>query len=233
VDALDEAMSEARAHVRSSPAWAYLLERGIRPWTALVYGLGYGLPNPYVSRGTWQAAQDSMLIRGNGRWLWSGGVVYADPPSRPNVLNCRYIPADQLPAGERDFEPPENHHTWGKRTAPLGAWRINSTTRLLVVVEGLFDFLVFAQAINDRQRADAVAVYTNGAAPSKAMQAWFAERPQYDYLLVRDPDAAGASWAETLKIAVTSGGGKGRLVTPPDKMDPDEAIRAGWWPAGL
>jgi hypothetical protein len=97
VQLLDEAMSEARACVQKSPAWAYLEARGVSPYTALVYGLGYGIPRPPVHREILQAARQSLMVRRDGTWLWAGGVVYADPPTHPTVMNVRFIPEEQLP----------------------------------------------------------------------------------------------------------------------------------------
>ena len=152
VEQLDEAMAEARANVQHSPAWAYLAGRGLHPYTSLVYGLGYGLPVPAVHRNVIEAARQSLMLRRDGTWLWAGGVVYADPPTHPAVLNVRYIPAEQLPKGTRQFTPKKNHKTWGRRVQPLGAWRITGSTRTLVVLEGLFGMLVTAQKLHDLGR---------------------------------------------------------------------------------
>lgn len=228
---LDEALAEARAHVQTSPAWGYLAERGLSPYTSLVYGMGYGLPKPAVSRETIQAAYQSRLIMPKGVWLWAGAVVYADPPVRPTVINVRYLSAEKLPAGTRPFAPEKNHRTWGSRVIPLGAWRIKPTTRLLVVVEGLFDMLVMAQEIKERGLdGEVTAVYTNGASPSARMLYWFSQNSQYEYLLVRDPDEAGVQWTAQVGKAINDGGGRLRLATPPGELDPDEAILNGWWP---
>jgi len=64
------------------PAWGYLAGRGLRPYTSLVYGLGYGLPVPAVHRNVIEAASQSLMLRRDGTWLWAGSVVYADPPMR-------------------------------------------------------------------------------------------------------------------------------------------------------
>ncbi len=234
VEMLDEALAEARAVVQRSPAWEYLAERGVRPYTALVYGLGYGLPSPSVRREIFEAARQSMLVGRDGTWLWAGGVVYADPPTHPTVLNVRYLPDERLPQGTRSFTPQKNHKTWGNRTAPLGGWRITPQTRTLVVVEGLFDLLLTAQKLHDLGRdADTVAVYTNGASPSAKMLAWFSEHPRYDCILIRDPDPAGKEWAQTVSAAIRHGGGKVCCLCPPGRLDPDEAILDGWWPSAI
>ncbi len=114
-------------------------QRGVLPYTALVYGLGYGVPKPYIHHEILEAAKQSLLIGREGIWLWAGGVVYADPPSHPNVMNARYIPEDQLPKGTRNFKPEKNHKTWGNRVQPLGCWRITPATRTVIALEGLFD----------------------------------------------------------------------------------------------
>jgi DNA primase len=234
VPLLDEAVSEARACVQSSPAWAYLRQRGVTPYTALVYGLGYGIPVPRVHREIVEAAKQSMMVRRDGTWLWAGGVVYADPPTQPAVMNVRYIPDEQLPKGTRNFKPAKNHKSWGNRLQPLGSWRITPNTRTLIVLEGLFDMLITAQKIHELGRdADTVAVYTNGASPSAKMLAWFREHNQYEYVLLCDPDNAGDEWAGHLTDAIQKGGASVQVLRPPDTLDPDEAILGGWWPSIL
>ncbi|MBX3038582.1 MAG: toprim domain-containing protein [Anaerolineales bacterium] len=234
VQLLDEAVSEARAVVQKSPAWPYLTKRGVLPYTSLVYGLGYGIPIPAVHIETIDAARQSMLVRRDGSWLWAGGVVYADPPTHPLVMNVRYIPDAQLPKGTRTFTPAKHHKTWGNRIHPLGSWRIDPSTSTLIVLEGLFDMLITAQKLHQLGRdADTVAIYTNGASPSAKMQHWFREHNQYEYILIRDPDKAGVEWAQSVSASIRHGGGKVRILQPPDRLDPDEAILHGWWPSGI
>jgi hypothetical protein len=234
VKMLDEAMSEARSIVQRSPAWSYLAQRGVVPYTALVYGLGYGIPIPRVHREIIEAATQSMMVRRDGTWLWAGGVVYADPPTQPTVMNVRYIPEEQLPQGTRKFKPEKNHKTWGNRIQPLGSWRITPCTRTLIVLEGLFDMLITAQKIHQLGReADTVAVYTNGASPAAKMHRWFSEHNEYDYVLLRDPDKAGTEWAQAVSASIRHGGAKVRTLRPPDQLDPDEAILSGWWPSAI
>jgi hypothetical protein len=225
VQLLDEAVSEARSVVQHSPAWSYL---------ALVYGLGYGIPVPRVHREIFEAAKQSMMVRRDGTWSWAGGVVYADPPTHPTVMNVRYIPEDQIPKGTRTFMPLKNHKTWGNRIQPLGSWRITPATRTLVVLEGLFDMLITAQKLHQLGReADTVAVYTNGASPSAKLHRWFSEHPQFEYVLLRDPDKAGAEWVQSVSASIRHGSAKVRALRPPDSLDPDEAILSGWWPSAI
>ena len=234
VQMLDEAVSEARSIVQRSPAWTYLAQRGVSPYTALVYGLGYGIPVPSVQREIIDAAKQSLMLRHDGTWLWAGGVVYADPPTHPTVMNVRYIPEEQLPQGTRNFKPEKNHKTWGNRIQPLGSWRIRPTTRTVIVLEGLFDMLITAQKIHQLGReADTVAVYTNGASPSAKMKQWFSQHPEFDYVLLSDPDPAGDEWTDTLSTCIRSGGAQVCAFKPPDTLDPDEAILNGWWPSIL
>jgi hypothetical protein len=234
VKMLDEAMSEARSIVQRSPAWPYLAGRGVLPYTALVYGLGYGIPIPRVHREVTEAATQSMMVRRDGTWLWAGGVVYADPPTQPTVMNVRYIPEEQIPQGTRKFKPEKNHKTWGNRIQPLGSWRITQSTRTLIVLEGLFDMLITAQKIHLLGReADTVAVYTNGASPAAKMHRWFSEHNEYDYVLLRDPDKAGMEWSQAVSASIRHGGAKVRALKPPDQLDPDEAILSGWWPSAI
>jgi len=42
----------------------------------------------------------------------AGSVVYGDPLINPTVINCRYIPEEQLPAKERWFDIQDRHRTW-------------------------------------------------------------------------------------------------------------------------
>lgn len=234
VPLLDEAVSEARASLQQSPAWPYLAKRGVLPYTALVYGLGYGKPKPIVGKETLEAARQSMMVRHDGTWLWAGGVVYADPPTQPCVLNVRYIPDELLPEGTRTFTIAKHHKTWGNRISPLGSWRITPTTTKLIVLEGFFDMLITAQKVYQLGRStDTVAIYTNGASPSAKMQQWFREHPQYEYILIRDPDKAGIEWGESVSASIRHGGGMVRVLCPPEQLDPDEAILDGWWPAGI
>lgn len=231
VDCLDEAMSDARSRLHSSPAMQYLASRGVSAYTALVYGLGYGHPVPAVRKNVVDAAKQSLMLRRDGMWLWSGSVVYADPPLGPTVINARYIPETQLPPGTRNFTPPENHKTWGNRIQPLGAWRIKPTTRQIVVLEGLFDLLITAQKIHALGLDESVsAVYTNGASPAKRMLAWFHEHGEYRYTLIHDPDKAGLEWCETVSGAIRHATSDVRIVSTPGTLDPDEAILGGWWP---
>jgi len=98
----------------------------------------------------------------------------------------------------------------------------------------LFDMLITAQKIHQLGReADTVAVYTNGASPSAKMHQWLREHPQYEYLLLRDPDKAGVEWAQSVSASIRHGGAKVRTLRPPDQLDPDEAILSGWWPSIL
>jgi hypothetical protein len=229
VQFLDEAVSEARSVIQRSPAWGYLAERGVSPYTALVYGLGYGIPIPRVSPEITSAAKQSLMVRADGTWLWAGGVVYADPPTHPTVMNVRYIPDIA-----RNFTPEKNHKTWGNRIQPLGSWRIKPTTRTVIVLEGLFDMLITAQKIHQLGReADTVAVYTNGASPAAKMKQWFTDHCLFDYILLQDPDPAGQEWTDTLRACIQAGGAQVCAFIPPDQLDPDEAILNGWWPSIL
>lgn len=221
---LDEALSENRAALMRSPVWDYLHRRGIRPYTSLLYGLGYGLAKPPVSQAVFTAAQQARLIARNGRWLWAGGVVYADPPSAPRVVQVRHLPT----------QPKRKYQTWGRLTIPFGAWRIQPSTLVLVVVEGLFDALVFAQALHDRQHEHAVALFTGGATPSYPMLEWFATNARkYGFVLVPDPDEAGRQWVATLQGIVKGAGGVSIIAPTPADRDPDEAVLQGWWPPGV
>ena len=245
VDCLDEAMAAGRGAFLKSPAYQYIQSRGLKPYTALVYGLGYGQPSPKVSANTWEMAKESQLILKNtSTWQWAGSVFYADPLTNPTVVNCRYIPDKDLPDGERWFDIHQNHHTWGDRKVPLGAWRITAQTRTIVVVEGLFDMLIGAQTIAERGLyPEVVCVYTNGSMIAGPLLKWFREHKGYDYVLLPDQDEAGLGgwdeenkkekkgWKQHLTAALDEGGGKYVVVNTPERLDPDEAFLGGWWPS--
>lgn len=224
IAALDEALSETRAGLMRSPAWGYLQSRGVRPITALTYGLGYGASHPRVNGDTLKIARNARLVGRDDIWLWSGGVVYADPPTEPCTIQVRH-----LREGEQ-----RKYQTWGKLAVPLGAWRLQpGRHQILIVVEGLFDLLAMAQAVQDRGLENVLPVYTGGAAVSRAMLDWFAARPQYGYVLIPDDDDAGRDWTTALTQAVAIGGGVSFVSPTPAGLDPDEALLQGWWPAGL
>ncbi len=231
VDRLDEAIADTRTHVISSPAMKYLHSRGITPYTALLYGLGYGRKIHYVSKSVQEAAIQSALVHAHYYSLyWAGSVVYADPPFQPNVLNVRYLPDEVLPPKARPFKIRKNHRTWGDRLVPLGAWRIKPQTKTIIVVEGLFDMLAGAQA-TAHLYPEVVVVYTNGANPSFQITKWFEEHPGYHYLLIPDPDKAGIDWQEQVSRAIHAGGGYWDSFSVPQGFsDPDEAFLAGWLP---
>ena len=232
IDQIEEALADSRSKLYSTPTMTYLKSRGVTPHTAMLYGLGYGDPAPFVGKDTtWAAGKSGLVIR-DGTWLWAGSVIYADPLIRPCVLNARYIPDEMLPTGTRPFEIEKTHRTWGDRKTPLGAWRIQpGRTKTLLVIEGMFDMLIGAQTINDFNLfPEVVAVYTNGASPSYHILQWFSEH-DFNYILIKDPDKAGDEWAEVLIRAIKQGNGRFALLDTPDKLDPDEAFLSGWWPS--
>jgi hypothetical protein len=143
---LSEALADAQSRILSSSAMSYLKHRGVTPYTAMMYGLGYGIGNPAVSYPTTDAGYKLGLVY-RREWLWSESVVYADPVTDPVVLNVRYLPPEYMRHG-RGFELKKPHRTWGDRLAPLGAWRITERTKAIMVVEGLFDMLVGAQFLD-------------------------------------------------------------------------------------
>jgi hypothetical protein len=207
---------------------SYLKHRGVTPYTAMMYGLGYGIGSPAVSYPTTNAGYKLGMVY-RREWLWSESVVYADPVTDPAVLNVRYLPPEYMRHG-RGFELEKDHRTWGDRLAPLGAWRITERTQAIMAVEGLFDMLVGAQFLDQRGLyPDIACVYTNGASPSAEIVEWFAQH-DYDYFLIQDPDKAGDTWTKTLTGVINEKGYKYTLIYPPDEMDPDEAFLSGWWP---
>ena len=227
---VQEAIADSQSRLLRSPAMSYLRQRGVTPYTAMVYGLGYGVGAPYISHDTAQAGYKLGLITREGTWLWQEGVLYADPVSNPKVLNVRYLPNQYL--GEaRQFQLGKHpHRTWGERTTPLGAWRITPRTHGVVVVEGLFDMLVGAQCLDERHLYPEYAcVYTNGASPSFEILEWFAGH-NYDYYLIRDMDKAGADWVEMITTPLRERKRRFVVLDPPDTLDPDEAFLRGWWP---
>lgn len=231
VERLDEAISDTRHNVASSPAMRYLKSRGISAYTALLYGLGYGRKEHQVSSDVEKSAIASALVHEKYRsWFWAGSVVYADPPVSPTVLNVRYLPDEVLPTQARPFKIRGKHRTWGNRLVPLGAWRIKPQTTTILVVEGLFDMLAGAQTTKSLYPR-VVVVYTNGASPSSPISKWFEEHPEYEYILVPDPDKAGISWVKKMSEAIEAGKGSHCTVPVPEGFeDPDEAFLSGWLP---
>ena len=197
--------------------------RGIRPYTALTYGLGYGIPGPKVHRDTTERARRSRLVGQDGNWLWAGGVIYADPLTRPVTIQVRHL----RQGADKKYQ------TWGRLTQPLGAWRLKASTEIVIVVEGLFDMLAFAQSLHDRRLEAVVPVFTGGAAVSWSMRNWFEEHNLVGYLLVPDPDDAGKEWTKSIRAAIRKGQGVSHTAHPPKGLDPDEAILQGWWPEGI
>jgi DNA primase len=127
----------------------------------------------------------------------------------------------------------KKYQTWGQLTQPLGAWRLKSTPQIVIIVEGMFDMLMFAQAIQDRRIENTTPVFTGGASVSWAMQQWFYEHNQYGYILVPDPDEAGQKWAESLCASIHKSKGMTHVAHTPDGLDPDQALLQGWWPSGI
>ena len=251
VDCLNEALTSGRTAFLASPALPYIQSRGLSTYTSAVYGLGYGQPKPVISDYSWKMANESRLLI-KDTWLWAGSVVYADPLINPTVINCRYIPEEQLPAKERWFDIQDRHRTWGNRVVPLGSWRITAQTEVIMVVEGMFDMLVGAQTIASRGlHPEVVCVYTNGAKPASQIVNWFTEHAKrYYFIFIPDQDGAGVGefrdiqhqdgstehrwldgWKQVLEKAIKDGGGKYDFINTPDKLDPDEAFLQDWWPA--
>ena len=131
------------------------------------------------------------------------------------------------------------HRTWGDRVAPLGAWRITSTTKTILVVEGFFDMLAAAGAIHKRGLKDVVPVYTNGSQPSYDVLEWFrTSRSDLSFVLVKDSDqpdkfgnVAGDIWETKLKAVI--GDRLAGSYACEGYSDPDEAFLDGWWPSVL
>ncbi|RMD62217.1 hypothetical protein D6833_07200 [Candidatus Parcubacteria bacterium] len=220
-----EAISVARSALFRSPVWPYLTqERGVLPETAAVYGLGYGVPYPKVSKATYAKALEAKLATKRGWWLWAEGIVYAEPPTNPITIQVRHTRENA----------PHKYQTWGPGLAqPMGAWRCDRDTRTIVVVEGMIDMLIIAQALTQRDLKHVRAVYTAGATPSYTMLGWFTQHPEYEYILIADPDNAGLQWIDTVSNAIKEGGAEFVALFPPNDLDPDEAILKGWWPGEL
>jgi len=216
--ALLEAVAVARANFRGSPAERYLSEtRRIRPAIASMYGVGYGVPFPPVSPATLRAAQAHRLATDKGWWIWAGGVVYTDPPMRPQMVQVRHL-------REKAYS---KYQTWGRLNRPAGAWRVGATTEALVVVEGMVDMLALAQAFQDHGLGNAVIpLYLAGSGSARSYE-WLREKAgKRELILVPDPDDGGKDWIANLRRH----GVKGQVFWPPDGLDPDEAVLAGWWP---
>ena len=175
--------------------------------------------SPPVAPQVWAAARDLHLINGQDWWLWAGGILYADPPTSPTIIQVRHL---------REGAP--KYQSWGRLVEPLGAWRVTPQTRMIVVVEGMFDMLVVAQALHDRRLdGEVVPVYTSSAAVSRALRVWFEAKRKVEYVLIPDPDEAGRDWERVITAAIRKSGCPFRVARPPDGSDPDEAVVRGWW----
>jgi hypothetical protein len=223
ITSLDEALSEARAALPGSQAERYISQRGLRPSAALTYGLGFGVPLPNVHLEVIQAARRARLVAEDGHWLWAGGLVYADPPVHPITIQVRHL----RPGSDKKYQ------TWGRLHRPLGSWRLTRRTRTVIVLEGLLDMLIVAQALRDRREDGFIGVvYTGGSSPSRPMLEWFAACG-FEFLLIPDPDEAGRGWTRALNAAIQRGNGQVRVAHTPDDLDPDQAVLRGWWPEGV
>jgi len=219
---LEEALAAARWALwnatEAQAAREHLARRGISPAVASAYGLGYGLAFPRVSRETLEAAQEAGLARRDGLWQWAGGIILPDPPVGPRAVQVRHL----RPGA------PLKYQTWGRLERPFGAWRVRPATRLVIATEGAFDALALAGALEaEGLFPEAVAVATWGASPSRPILEWL-RNWRGELWLLPDGDEAGREWARRI--------GQGRrrerttVILPPDGLDPDEAIRAGWRP---
>jgi len=215
---LAEAVAVARANFRGSPAEQYLAaERKIRPAVAAMYGMGYGVPFPPVSQSTLRAAQAHRLATDKGWWIWAGGLVYAEPPMEPVMIQVRHL-------REKAYS---KYQTWGRLKRPAGAWRVSASTEVLVIVEGMVDMLALAQTFQDhRLGASVIPLYIAGSG-STDIYRWLREKGEKrEVFLIPDPDEGGKDWLANLRRH----GVKGEVFWPPNGLDPDEAVLAGWWP---
>ncbi|HEY57642.1 MAG TPA: toprim domain-containing protein [Anaerolineae bacterium] len=215
---LAEAVAAARANFRGSPAEQYLtVKRRIRPIVASMYGVGYGLPFPPVSQAVLKAAQAHRLATDKGWWIWAGGLVYAEPPLEPQMIQVRHL---------RD-KAYSKYQTWGRLNRPAGAWRVGPNTQALVVVEGMIDMLALAQVFHDHNLGNKIIpLYLAGSGSTRAYE-WLRETAERRHLfLIPDADEGGKDWLTNLRRH----GVKGEVFFPPDGLDPDEAVLDGWWP---
>jgi len=215
---LAEATAAARASFRGSTAEQYLtVERKIRPAVASMYGMGYGVPYPTVPPIVLEAAKAHRLATDKGWWIWAGGLIYADPPLDPQMIQVRHLRKKAY----------SKYQTWGRLNRPAGAWRVSHTTQVLVVVEGMIDMLALAQAFQDHGLGNTVIpLYLAGSGSAKAYE-WLREKgKKREIFLVPDDDAGGRDWLTNLRKHKV----KGKVFTPPNGLDPDEAVLAGWWP---
>ena len=219
---LEEALAAARWALwnaaEAQGAREYLARRGISPAVASAYGLGYGLAFPRVSRETLEAARAAGLVRRDGPWGWAGGILFPDPPVGRRAIQARLLrPGASL-----------KYQTWGRLERPYGAWRVRPATRLVIAAEGVFDALALAGALEaEGLFPEAVAVATWGASPSRPVLEWLRDW-RGELWLIPDGDEAGREWAR--RIGRARQGRPTTVILPPDGLDPDEAVRAGWRP---
>ncbi len=215
---------------RAGLARRYLWEREVDPITAFQYGLGVGMATPDVPQDVIQAALSARLARksreGRVWWLWINGVVYADPPAHPQVIIVRY----PVPRTARNGKA-LRYMTWGKgRTRPLGAWMVGANTKVLVVVEGMFDMFAFAQVLRLAGRLGEVVPVALGGGASAAVMRWLAAW-KGQLIVVPDPDESGQGYASQIREwRMAAGKEEPLILVPPRELDPDEALHAGWLP---
>jgi len=204
-------------------ARAFLARRGVDTETARAYGLGYAPPDPpRVSPEVRRAlAEAGIWPEGRRGWAWGNALVLAEPPVAPWAVQIRRLE----PGGRPKYQ------TWGQIRTPWGWWRVHpSATAAVVVVEGMMDLLAFAAALARRGALPRVIpLATGGGGSREALERLAGFRGEI--LLVPDPDEAGEAWARRIREAL--GRRPVRVERPPDGLDPDEALRAGWWPEGL
>lgn len=206
---LDEALGVARWALwnaeSAAKARAYLVRRGISPAIVQAYGLGYGPAVPRVSAATARAAREAGLLRPDGTWAWAGSLVFPDPPVGPRAIQIRRLHPNGSP----------KYQTWGRLERPYGAWRVRQETRLLVVVEGVFDALAMAMALEaEGLFPEAVPVATWGASPSRAVLEWLRAWPR-EVWAIPDPDEAGDAWARRIREMC---GRRARVIRPPEGL---------------
>ena len=216
---LAEAMAIAVANFRGSPAERYLAEeRHIRPSIAYMYGVGYGIPFPSVPPAVLKAAQAHSLATQRGWWVWAGGVVYAEPPLKPDFIEIRHLRKSS----------PISHQRVGSPKQPGGAWRVGPSTEIIIVVEGLMDMLSFAQVLHDKGLGNRVIPVFTGGSGNPEIYQWLRRQSAHrDLIIVPDNDKGGRGLLNALRRHKVTGG---KVVWPPEGKDPNDAIPEGWWP---
>ncbi len=196
----------------------YLASRGISMTTARRLGLGFGVQvkPSQIHLATVQAARSAGLINDDGYWRWNNGIIWAEPPEKPFFVQMRATRPRKL-----------KYMTFGQIAQPAGSWLVPLVDpEVIVMVEGLFDMIALNQVFLDEARR-AVALAVLGTSPSEASARAIKNLTEgKEVIIIPDPDDGGRIMEKNLKQILP----EARVISPPNSLDPDEAVLGGWRP---